>query len=320
MSDAIAPRVRDMAIDWIVRLQSGVMTAAEHEALQRWRQANEAHEQAWQRVACLPLLQQPGAHLLHDATARQALQCTGPDPQLRRQVLKRLLVLGVVGSAAWEGADTTALQAVFANYRTRTGERRQWTLPDGSSLWLNTASAINLDFTAQVREVRMVEGELFLGTAPVARGLQLTTPDAMVITDTAQFQVRHDGRGSLVTIVKGQAQLHSLRNQHVLVLKAGWQVRVGRDGIAEPQRADAAFAQAWLRGVLPAERMRLDELLGELSRYRPGILRCHEQVATLRLTGSFSLENTDAALTLIKRSLPVRIERLTRYWVTVVPA
>jgi len=104
------------------------------------------------------------------------------------------------------------------------------------------------------------------------------------------------------------------------VLKAGWQVRVGRDGIAEPQRADAAFAQAWLRGVLPAERMRLDELLGELSRYRPGILRCHEQVATLRLTGSFSLENTDAALTLIKRSLPVRIERLTRYWVTVVPA
>lgn len=320
MNNVIEPEVRDTAIDWIVRVQSGVMTHAEHEALQRWRQASEAHEQAWQRVASLPLLQQPGAHLLQDATARQALQRSGPDPQLRRQVLKHLLVLGVAGAGAWAGADSTALHSACADYRTGTGQRRQWTLADGSSLWLNSASAVNLDFSAQVREVQMVEGELLLDTAPATRAMHVTTADVRVTTDAARFQLRHDGQGSLVTVLKGQAQLTSLRHRDARSLTAGWQARVGPQGITEPKLTDAALAQAWLHGVLPVERMPLKELLGELSRYRPGILRCHDQVASLRLTGSFSLDNTDAALTLITRSLPVRIERLTRYWVTLVPA
>ena len=42
------------------------------------------------------------------------------------------------------------------------------------------------------------------------------------------------------------------------------------------------------------------------------------QVAALRVTGSFQLDDTDAALALVAHALPVRIERRTRYWVTVV--
>lgn len=38
------------------------------------------------------------------------------------------------------------------------------------------------------------------------------------------------------------------------------------------------------------------------------------------MTGSFQLDDTDAALALVANTLPVRIERRTRYWVTVVPA
>jgi transmembrane sensor len=95
---------------------------------------------------------------------------------------------------------------------------------------------------------------------------------------------------------------------------------VDRFGIGVPNRADLLVSQAWLRGVLPADRLRLDALVAELSRYRPGVLRCHEQVSGLRLTGSFSLDDTDAALTLVARTLPVRIERMTRYWVSIVPA
>nr|WP_254924851.1 FecR/PupR family sigma factor regulator [Pseudomonas fragi] len=35
----VTPGVRDTAIDWIVRMQSGLMSAADHLALQHWRQA-----------------------------------------------------------------------------------------------------------------------------------------------------------------------------------------------------------------------------------------------------------------------------------------
>ena len=320
MRAAVNPQVRDIAIDWLVRMQSGLVSAPDLEALQRWRESSEEHEDAWQRVASLPLLQQPGANLLHDATARRALESAGPNMQRRRQVLKRLLVIGAVGGVAWQGSGTTLVRSALANYRTATGERRQWTLADGTSLWLNTASAVNLDFNDQVRRLQMIEGELALNVRAGSRPLQLVTPDAILQSREVHLQVRHDRQGTQITVLDGQVQVHSRGRQASASLDAGWQARVDQWGIGVPSRPDLLLTQAWLRGILPADRLRLDALVAELSRYRPGILRCHEQVSGLRLTGSFSLDDTDAALTLVARTLPVRIERMTRYWVSIVPA
>ncbi|MCF4993071.1 iron dicitrate transport regulator FecR, partial [Pseudomonas gessardii] len=122
-----------------------------------------------------------------------------------------------------------------------------------------------------------------------------------------------------ITVLRGLVEVSSPRHPAPVSVAAGWQTQVDRQGVGAPRPTDGLLAQAWLRGILPAERMRLDVLLAELSRYRAGILRCSEQVAALRVTGSFQLDDTDAALALVAHALPVRIERRTRYWVTVVP-
>ncbi|MGC5700739.1 DUF4880 domain-containing protein [Pseudomonas sp. NFXW11] len=321
MSGAVVdPRVRDTAIDWLVRAQSGLMSAAEQQALEHWRQANSEHERAWQRVSSLPLLLQPGANLLADATARRALQAAGADPQRRRQVLKYLLALGLLGGMSWQGADSTLVRSALASYRTRIGERRRWALADGSSLWLNTASAVNLESSDGQSRLQLVEGELALDAPADAAALQLLTADALLYSRGAHLLVRHDRQGTLVTVLRGLAQVSARQQPGPLALPAGWQARVDARGVGQPTPVDGFLAQAWLRGILPAERMRLDQLLAELSRYRPGFLRCSEQVAALRVTGSFQLDDTDAALALLATTLPVRIERRTRYWVTLVAA
>ncbi|AZD21584.1 Fe2+-dicitrate sensor, membrane component [Pseudomonas chlororaphis subsp. aurantiaca] len=316
----VNPRVRDSAIDWMVRAQSGLMSAAEHQALQQWRQASAEHEYAWQRVSSLPLLLQPGANLLADATARRALESAGADPQRRRQVLKCLLALGLFGGISWQGADSTLVRSALATYRTSIGERRRWALADGSSLWLNTASAVNLELTPQQGTVQLIEGEMALDARAESPAVQLLTPDAVLYGRGANLLVRHDRQGTQVTVLRGLVQVSARHHWLPVPLEAGWQTRVDSQGVGAPSRVDLLMAQAWLRGILPAERMRLDTLLAELSRYRPGILRCSAEVAALRVTGSFQLDDTDAALALVASTLPVRIERRTRYWVTVVPA
>ncbi|WP_162094937.1 FecR domain-containing protein [Pseudomonas chlororaphis] len=316
----VNPRVRDSAIDWMVRAQSGLMSAAEHQALQQWRQASAEHEYAWQRVSSLPLLLQPGANLLADATARRALESAGADPQRRRQVLKCLLALGLLGGISWQGADSTLVRSALATYRTSIGERRRWALADGSSLWLNTASAVSLELTPQQGTVQLIEGEMALDARAESPAVQLLTPDAVLYGRGANLLVRHDRQGTQVTVLRGLVQLSARRHWLPVPLEAGWQTRVDSQGVGAPSRVDLLMAQAWLRGILPAERMRLDTLLAELSRYRPGFLRCSAEVAALRVTGSFQLDDTDAALALVASTLPVRIERRTRYWVTVVPA
>ena len=63
--------------------------------------------------------------------------------------------------------------------------------------------------------------------------------------------------------------------------------------------------------------MPLADLVAELARYRRGVLRCDPAVAHLRASGLYSLRDTDRALDSLARALPVRVRRLSPWWVTV---
>jgi transmembrane sensor len=72
----------------------------------------------------------------------------------------------------------------------------------------------------------------------------------------------------------------------------------------------------WRDGVLMAQNQPLGDFLRELGRYRPGVLRWDDALGSLRVTGSFRLENTDKVLALLSASLPLDVQMRTRYWVT----
>ena len=80
--------------------------------------------------------------------------------------------------------------------------------------------------------------------------------------------------------------------------------------------ADAGQA-SWEHGMLAATNWRLADLVDELARYRRGFLRCDPAVADLRVSGAFPLHGIDAGLRLLEKTLPVRISRITPYWVSV---
>ncbi|MNY81186.1 fec operon regulator FecR [compost metagenome] len=65
-----------------------------------------------------------------------------------------------------------------------------------------------------------------------------------------------------------------------------------------------------------AQNQPLGDFLRELSTYRPGLLRWEPALESLRVTGSFRLEDTDRILSLLASSLPLEVHRRTRYWVT----
>ncbi|MNP71808.1 fec operon regulator FecR [compost metagenome] len=73
----------------------------------------------------------------------------------------------------------------------------------------------------------------------------------------------------------------------------------------------------WTDGVLSVQQMPLGEFCAELARYRPGLLRCAGDVAALKVSGTYQLNDTEQILQLLTRSLPVRVDYRTRYWVSV---
>jgi transmembrane sensor len=100
------------------------------------------------------------------------------------------------------------------------------------------------------------------------------------------------------------------------VLHAGERTTFTRQAIDAAQPASGQDS-AWTRGQIVADNMRLADFLAELARYRPGIVRCEGNVANLRVSGVFPLNDPDRILAILPKVLPVQVRLRTRYWVTV---
>ncbi|MBD9438424.1 FecR domain-containing protein [Pseudomonas sp. PDM04] len=292
------------AAQWLALLESGAADEQDRANLQRWRDANTTHEQAWQKAQAL---RQRFADL-PSALALSSLD--RPDPG-RRVLLKRALGAVALVPAAWLISRQLPLDVWRADLHTATGERRKVQLAEGSSLQLNTASAVDVDM--QARRVRLIEGELSL-KVPGSVALTIQTRFGSVVVSQSEVCVRQEARGCRVSVFNGSVQLQPLQGPP-LALRAGQQVSLGESGAGVIAPFDT-LAPGWREGVLMANNQPLGDFLRELGLYRPGILRWDPELEALRVTGSFLLDDTDRVLALLAASLPLEVHARTRYWVT----
>jgi transmembrane sensor len=317
MNAVIDPAILKEAAGWLVRVQSETLSAADSAALDRWRARSADHEAAWQRAeTMLRSFGQVPPHI-GGQTLRQAHRAG------RRQAVRALAGLLVLGPAAWMGARELPWREWRADLRTATGEQRRIALADGTQLVLNTASAVDVDYTFAQRVLWLRAGEILLTTghdpAPVRRPVLVQTPQGVLRALGTRFMVRDEGARVRVAVYEGAVEVRPAREgANPLVLAAGDQTVFSAEGAAAPVSADP-LAASWADGMLAARNWRLADLVAELGRYRHGVLRCDPAVAGLRVSGAFPLNDIDASLRLLEKTLPVRVSQVTPWWITVAP-
>jgi len=312
--------VRDQALAWFTLSQSGDISETDLQQLQRWRQSDSEHERAWQRMVGLPGVMKSRAQALENPAARRALQHTRYVSGDRRKALKVLIGAGLLGAVGWQTKDTHWLQSALADLHTATGERRHQALADGTQLWLNTDTAVDIRFSSGERRIVLRYGEvdILTGSDSAQRPMRVQTRDAVLRPLGTRFTVRSDdaGSGTLLSVSSGRVATSIPGNPAEQIVEAGYQAHIG-DGRVFPIQPANPSSLAWIDGFIIAERMRLGDFVAQLARYRSGVLRCDPRVANLLLTGSYPLDDSERILSLLEDSLPVSIVRRTRYWVTV---
>jgi len=132
-----------------------------------------------------------------------------------------------------------------------------------------------------------------------------------------RFSVRSDDGHSRVSVLQHAVEIHPVDNPRLMLrLDAGQAVSFDQRHIGSAHSA-APGAGAWTQGMLTVIEWRLADFVSELSRYRPGVLRCAEGIGDLRLSGAFRIDDTDIVLENLSASLPVKVRYLTRYWVSI---
>ena len=318
---AIDPALVDQAAHWLARMHAGDFSEGERAACEQWRRQSPEHERVWQSAEQLGRsFGMVPAAVGMPVLGRRRLRAN------RRALLGALAALVTVPPVLWYGYRATPWAGAAMAHGTATGERRRVVLADGTQVNLNTATAIEVVFDARQRMVHLGAGEILVSTAPdpgpVHRPFTVRTGAGELRALGTRFTVRSDGDGpARLAVLEGAVEIRPARaaDDTAVVVRAGQQAQFTHDRATPPRPLDAGTG-SWAQGTLFAQEMPLVDFLAELARYRSGVLHCDPAVAQLRVSGAFQIDDTDRVLALLAKTLPVRIDTRTRYWVTVTAA
>ncbi|TFH82881.1 DUF4880 domain-containing protein [Pseudomonas kribbensis] len=296
-------QVAEQAVHWLLEMQQGPLNPRQQQAWQQWIDAHSEHRRAWEHI------QRVNSRLrgLSSPLAHAAL--SAPKSGSRRQALKLLLILGAGSAVTWGMREHNPLPSLLADYRSPIGQRRKISLGAGGQLQLNTASA------ADVRGdglIRLLEGEMLL---TATQSFEVQTAQGLLKTQGARINVRQFADRTQIALFEGRVEL-STNGRAPMLLPVARQLSFSATSVGEAKPLDANSG-AWADGMLVAAHMRLGDFLDELGRYRRGQLHCDAKVADLLISGTYPLDDSERILDLLEISLPVKVKRFTRYWVTV---
>lgn len=322
----------EQALQWFVRLRSGAVTSVERRSFDLWLHGDCRHREEFEQCARVwseldaakPLLREELASVADDWAQAGRLSArdhggghewgTGWRWRTARfaAVLGTLLVVLIAGGW-WFGAGSE-----IAEYQTAKGERRTVFLPDGSTVTMNTDTAVAVEFTSAKRSVIVRDGEVLVAVAHGDKRQFDVVSGGRVIRDIGtQFIVRRDNQRVRVTVVEGAVEVQRFEegspDHSWQVLAAGQQLSYEQRGPLSPvSPVSLAVATAWIDGKIVFEDRLLSDVLQEVGRYHAGEIRILDpRVASLKVSGVFGVRDREGFLAALERALPVAASRVT---------
>ncbi|WP_025139695.1 FecR domain-containing protein [Achromobacter sp. DH1f] len=302
----------------MVRIWSDEASDAHKTACAQWRAQHPDHELAWSRLQFFDT-KLAGVPM---GLACHALRDPGVGARAPRRRALKLLAFGLaVGGIAYQVRGAQAWRTAMAVHCKETGEIREISLPDGTRVLLDNASAIDLVFDARERLIVLRGGAIMVTTAPDPavshRPFRVQSQDGSVVALGTRFVVRQEDRYLRVSVFEGAVKLRTVAApEQAIRIDAGHEADFSSNHVLGTQGVPAN-SDAWTRGILVADDMRVSDFVAELARYRRGWVRCAPEIADLKVCGVFSLRDTDRALHNLTLGLPLEVVYRSRDWVTV---
>lgn len=286
--------IEQKGLEWIDRMLSGEATTGDLEDMRRWRSLSARHADA---LAYAARVRRAVA-----AAAPGFAETPAPRPAAGRAYASRRAFLGGGALAASVTAYLAArppmdlwpsLGEMFADYRTRTGERREVALRSGVVLDLNTQTSLALRSDSEGRQAELIDGEALANVdVPGDRRFVLSAADGKVSAVRARFNVQRIGHRVAVTCISGRTDVSCGAGR--TRLEAGQHVDYGLGGLGVVTEVSADVAAAWSNGLLIFHDQPLSEVIANVNRYRANkIVVMNAALGAQTMSGSLHLDRLD---------------------------
>lgn len=310
------PNIRDVereTSEWIARLNADDVSSEDHARFEAWLGSHPLHARTYEEM--LGTWKQfteakPLDRAVEDAPSTERLRASY---RPRRWQQWAIAVTGIV-AAVLLGFHLNSLISA-ATFETALGERATISLPDGSTLVLNSGSRARVDYSLRSRVIHLERGEAFFKVAhDAARPFWVASGNSWVRAVGTAFGVYLNRSGVQVTVHEGTVKVGSAAHSLPTSLTAGEQADL-EGSITKTRKLSAQEldrAAAWRDGWLYVENKRLCDVIAELNRYTPRQLVLEDaQLCSLSVGGAFQAnpQGADALLSMLEQNFGARIRR-----------
>jgi len=296
-----------LAAEWLVQLDAGT---ADPVAFEEWRDSDSRHAAAFAQVAAL--WKRTGKlRALEPADPFGAVEPTEKVPP--RLTRRALLGGAVTGGALLAAGAVLFLGEERASAETRVGERRVIFLPDGSRAELNSNTRLTWRMETH-REVWLERGEATLRVVENPERLfRLVAGKLSATLKRGRYNMRIREVGAELTALAGNAEVSLAdRRSFQQLLPAGSTLVASTRGLAVEPTAPSLIRsiEAWPRGELVFDGMRLDQAVPEFNRYiERQIVIYDPRISSLRLGGRYFIDDPGGFLNGLEEGFGIRAVR-----------
>jgi len=305
MMRASAAQIEDQAALWLARMDGGQWNETLATELDAWLAEDPRHDGAFlQAQAAWAMLRPDQAEIADEADET---------PRLSR---RRLLGAGGFAIAA-SLAGGLALWLPRKTYRTDLGEIRRVPLADGSTAAINTASAVEVDFSKSLRRVTLDTGEAWFQVAKEpARPFLVEAGRIRVRAVGTAFSVRRREGGADVLVTEGVVEAWTDgADGQAIRLAAGDRAFIADNAAIErapPEASSVDRTLAWRSGKIDLIGQPLSEAVAEFNRYnRRKLLLADPALASEQFDGVFRTDDPAGFAEMIATSLQVPVDMST---------
>lgn len=337
----IRSAVSERAAEWFAAHRAGTMSERERAAFFAWLKASPMHVEEYLALmaldgeltstlgapamsveALVELAEQPGDDIVLPGPTqwgRPALPAISP-PAHRGRAWLAAAAFGLTLTAlaaTWPLLRHVAGTVQYETYQTAHGGQGSWQLPDGSTLQLDTDSAVSLRFSDSERRVTLDRGQAFFTVMhDTRRPFRVAAGSAVVDAVGTQFDVyRHTNRTS-ITVVEGRVAVSATTPSGTslgtkLSVGSGEQLTVALEGTAgRPSPIDAVAATAWLHRQIAFDHRPMGEVAEEFNRYNSIPVQVDDaQLRGLPITGVLNVFDLDSFTAFLASFPEVHVQR-----------
>ncbi|MGP0564494.1 MULTISPECIES: FecR family protein [unclassified Nitrospina] len=304
-------RLFGRALDfWLKKNQSAENQPSLADDYENWKKEKPDHARAGEDLE--QFLDSPELHAALQKAKRERLD-TKQSPGLPVSYWQK---------AAWGVIAASALLLVLpiqqwihflkADYVTEVGKQFRSSLPDGSTMILNTDTAVRVSFTQDQRTVHLLKGEaLFQVVSNPNRPFRVVMDHQQLTVVGTRFIARSWEETEEALVLEGKVHAQGLSEP----AGPGHLLTAGVHLVRTPHRGTSLYksegSPAWLTGHIVFNATPLPLAIDELDRYLPqSLFLIGDSLNDKRITAAYHLNKIESNLDVLARTLNISILRM----------